>query len=69
VNEEQKLRMERDYVANYYGPHAIHWMEQVAGMPREQITAIYLKMKAKNEVRKHLKPDKPDKPEDDLRLF
>lgn len=46
MNEEERLRKERDFVANKYGPHAIFWMEKVAGMPTEQVTAIYLRMQA-----------------------
>lgn len=68
--------MERDYVANYYGPKAIFWMERVAGMPTDQVTAIYLRFQQNTPPPSNrdkplpLKTEKLEKPDDDdLRLF
>lgn len=68
--EEKRLRRERDFVANRYGPHAVFWMERVARMSTDQVTAIYLSMKTR-DAKKQSKPAKsPEEPPDDqLQMF
>lgn len=69
--EVERLRKERDFVANRYGPGAIFWMEKVAGMPTDQVTAIYLQMKSEDQkprLAKKIREDLegPDPPQQKL---
>jgi len=66
MNQAEKWRKERDYVANYYGKHAIFWQERVAGMSREQITAIYLRFQAEDPPKQKPLPMKVEDPQQKL---
>ena len=55
MNAEREARARRNYVSNLYdGPR---WKEQVAGMPTDQVTAIYLRAIRDGQTPKKPKPE------------